>query len=179
MPVAERKRLRGRREVATGRSAPRMGLSGTRTRQYLRDGRAPIPESETTSRVMSANRSRNTSPEVRLRSQLYRDGVRGYRLHIRGLPGSPDIAFSRFRVAVFVNGCFWHRCPYCRPGEPKSHVRFWKSKFRTNVARDLLKTRELESRGWRVLTLWECQIRSDVTRAAGSIELTLRVPEPS
>lgn len=80
---------------------------------YLRDKRSPRPKSETVSRVMSANRAKDTRPEIVLRRMLWQAGARGYRLHHKRLPGRPDIAFVSKRVAIFVNGCYWHHCPKC------------------------------------------------------------------
>src|SRR5271157_969325 len=111
---------------------------------YIRDGRAPIPEKEATSRVMSANKGINTHPELVLRRALCNEGLRGYRLHWKKAPGRPDIAFPGKKVAVFVNGCFWHRCPYCHPSFPKSNVEFWTAKFEKNRERDKRKRIELK-----------------------------------
>jgi DNA mismatch endonuclease, patch repair protein len=139
---------------------------------YLRDGRAPIPEKEITSKVMSLIRAKNIKPELALRKALYHGGLRGYRLHWKKAPGRPDIAYPGNKIAIFVNGCFWHRCPYCNPSFPKSHTDFWNEKFRKNIERDQRKIKELEENGWKVLVFWECQIRDelqkclDVVRAA-------------
>lgn len=127
--------------------------------EYLRDGRAPIPLKETTSRVMSANRAKNTTPEITLRKQLSQEGIRGYRLNWKKAPGSPDIAFPGKKIAIFINGCFWHRCPYCKPRLPKTHRIFWKQKFAKNISRDKEKVATLRKNGWKVLTIWECQIK--------------------
>jgi len=136
------------------------------TRRYLRDGRAPIPAEQATSKVMSANRARNTGPELLLRAALRKIGVRGYILHSGSLPGRPDLAFRRRRLAVFVNGCFWHRCPYCAPSVPKTHIEFWQAKFDANRRRDRRKVARLRRQGWATLTLWECRIRADPLVAA-------------
>lgn len=131
-------------------------------RKYLRDGRAPLPASETTSRVMSANRGKGTSVEIILRKALWHNGVRGYRTNMKGLPGRPDIVFTKQRLAIFVNGCFWHRCPRCNPSTPRTHAEFWNEKFEKNRARDLKKLEELDLLGWRTLIVWECEVRSDL-----------------
>jgi DNA mismatch endonuclease, patch repair protein len=128
---------------------------------FQRDGRAPIPESETTSRVMSANRGKNTGPELLLRKFLRDVGEPGYRIHWEKAPGRPDIAYPGKRVAIFVNGCFWHRCPHCNPSTPKTHREFWQEKFTHNVERDRERKESLEKDGWTVLMFWECQIRKD------------------
>lgn len=129
------------------------------TREYLRDGRSPIPALERTSRAMSSNRAKDTRPEVMLRSSLWANGVRGYRLHWKRAPGRPDIAFPAKKKAIFVHGCFWHRCPYCALGIPKSHSEFWIQKFLKNQERDQRKISRLITCGWNVLVIWECQIK--------------------
>jgi DNA mismatch endonuclease, patch repair protein len=111
--------------------------------------------------MMSGIRGKNTKPEVRVRSYLHRAGFR-FRLHPRGLPGRPDLVLPRYRTAVFIHGCFWHRHPGCRFAyTPKSNLPFWQKKFDENVARDLVKARELRSQGWRVRVIWECQTRDE------------------
>jgi DNA mismatch endonuclease, patch repair protein len=115
--------------------------------------------------MMSGIRGKNTKPEVRVRSFLHRAGFR-FRLHPRGLPGRPDIVLTRYRTAVFIHGCFWHRHPGCRFAyTPKSNLAFWQKKFGENVARDLVKTRELRKHGWRVRVVWECQTRDELQLA--------------
>jgi len=131
-------------------------------KKYLRDGRAPVPKSETTSRVMSANKGKDTKPELRLRRAIWNKHIRGYRLHWKQVPGRPDIAFVSKKLAVFVNGCYWHRCPHCHPHEPKSNIDFWKRKFEANVARDKKKKEALQTQGWQVLTIWECEIKKNI-----------------
>jgi DNA mismatch endonuclease (patch repair protein) len=128
---------------------------------YLRDGRAPIPKSEITSRVMSSIHARNTKPELTLRRALRAGGLSGYRLHWKKAPGRPDIAYPKKRIAIFVNGCFWHRCPICKPKLPRSNIEFWREKFKKNKARDKRKERELKKLGWQVLVIWECQLKED------------------
>jgi DNA mismatch endonuclease (patch repair protein) len=110
---------------------------------------------------MSRIRSTNTGPEKRLRSLLHRAGYR-FRIHDRRLPGKPDIVLPRFRTAVFVHGCFWHRHPGCRnTTTPASRIDFWKAKFDATVARDRLKASQLEDAGWRVITVWECELEKN------------------
>jgi len=138
--------------------------------KYIRDGRAPIPEKESTSRVMSANKAKNTKPELILRRTLFKNGLRGYRIHWNRLPGHPDIAFTKKKIAIFVNGCFWHRCPYCAPSYPKSNQDFWENKFRENKARDEKKKTMLEQMGWKVFVFWECQIKADPMSVANNLK---------
>lgn len=139
-------------------------------KEYSRDGRAPIPKNESTSRVMSANKAKNTKPEIALRQGLWNLGLRGYRLHPKGVPGRPDIVYSKKKLAIFVNGCFWHRCPSCNNPLPKSNTDFWKSKFEKNVERDQRKRLLLENEGWHVLTVWECEIKENLAELLAKIE---------
>ncbi len=133
---------------------------GTR-KSYLRDGRAPIPLNEVTSRVMSANKAKDTKPEILLRKALWKKGVRGYRLHWKAVPGRPDLVFSKYQTAVFVHGCFWHRCPHCYLPMPKSNVAFWTAKFEKNTERDQRKQQAILQLGWKVIVIWECEIKRD------------------
>lgn len=142
-------------------------------RAYLRDGRAPVPVSEATSRVMRANRPRNTSPEVRFRRALKAEGVRGFRSHPRAILGRPDVAFLDKRVAVFVNGCFWHRCPNCNPPLPKTHTEFWQKKFDANRARDSRIARRLREDNWRVFVIWECRVHRNQSHEARRVASAL------
>jgi len=124
---------------------------------------------------MSANRARNTGPERRLRAALRSLGIRGYALNPQSLPGRPDLVFRQKQLAVFVNGCFWHRCPHCSPSTPKTNVEFWQAKFRANRTRDQRKLAQLRRLGWATLTLWECQIRDSPTDAARRVSRRLGI----
>ena len=138
--------------------------------RYLRDGRAPIPESENTSKVMSANKGKDTRPELILRKTLRQIGIPGYRLHWKQIPGRPDIAYPKHKVAIFANGCYWHRCPHCDLPLPKSNVEFWENKFKRNKERDEIKKQNLEEAGWKVFIFWECEIKEDVEACAERIK---------
>lgn len=108
---------------------------------------------ETRSRIMSRVRSKDTKPELSVRRILWRAGFR-YRIHDRTLPGTPDISNKSKRMAIFVDGCFWHGCPTCRT-LPQSNVDFWRSKIESNKRRrDKVKI-ELESLGFAVVEIWE------------------------
>jgi DNA mismatch endonuclease, patch repair protein len=132
-----------------------------------------IVDSATRSRMMAGIRSTNTRPELTIRKALHAAGFR-YRLHSRDVPGKPDMAFARYRAAVFVNGCFWHGhdCPLFRL--PDTRREFWSAKIERNRQRDAKVRQQLETAGWRSMTVWECAIRgrgapglaSVVTRAA-------------
>ena len=137
---------------------------------YIRDGRAPIPESETVSRVMSANRGKDTKPEILMRRALRKIGLPGYRLHWKKVPGRPDIAYPGKRVAIFVNGCFWHRCPTCNLPLPKSNTEYWKTKFERNTERDSRKKSRLEALGWKVFVIWECAIKENPNLCAKEVK---------
>lgn len=118
---------------------------------------------------MSANRAKNSKPELTLRCALWHSGLRGYRLHRRiALDDStrlsslvprhsvrPDISFVAKKVAIFVHGCFWHRCPKCNYSLPKNNTEFWQAKFARNIARDARKKADLKHLGWTVITVWE------------------------
>ena len=123
---------------------------------------------------MRGNRGKDTRPERQLRMLLRDVGYPGYRLHWKRAPGSPDIAYPGRKVAIFVNGCFWHRCPKCQLAAPKSHPGFWGKKFELNSERDERKVRELEALGWMVLTVWECELRDDPDAAVERVTRALR-----
>ena len=106
---------------------------------------------------MSRIRGKNTGPEIKLRKLLWTQGVRGYRIHYK-LPGKPDIIFTKKKIAIFIDGCFWHKCPVCFQ-EPETRKEFWMKKINSNVERDLKNTRQLEDDGWTVLRFWEHEIR--------------------
>ncbi|AYV45183.1 very short patch repair endonuclease [Caulobacter flavus] len=109
--------------------------------------------------LMARVKGQNTLPEIIVRRMAHSLGYR-FRLHVRELPGSPDLVFPRRRAVVFVHGCFWHRHDGCRKAtSPKSREDFWNEKFERNVARDRRVKSELELMGWRVLVVWECETR--------------------
>ena len=120
---------------------------------------ADVVDAKTRSRMMSAIRGKDTGPEMLVRRYLHACGLR-YRLHLRGLPGRPDLVFPGYRTVVFVHGCFWHRHPACRfATTPATRAEFWADKFVRNVARDQTNTAALAALGWQVLTIWECEAR--------------------
>ncbi len=140
--------------------------------KYIRDKRSPKPSSPKASELMSRIKGKNTKPELIIRKLLCSHGLKGYRLHWK-VEGRPDIAYVSKKVAIFINGCYWHRCPKCHPHTPKSNSEFWKNKFAKNIERDKRKIKALESNGWKVLILWECDIKSDPTLQIENIKRIL------
>jgi DNA mismatch endonuclease (patch repair protein) len=123
----------------------------------MMDNRTP----ESRSALMSRIGSKHTAPELAVRKLLSGMGYR-YRLHRRDLPGKPDIVFVSRKKAIFVHGCFWHGHG-CRIGKlPKSRIEFWTDKMKMNRKRDRLNEHALRSAGWRVLTVWQCEIKNEV-----------------
>lgn len=123
---------------------------------------------------MSRIRGRNTGPELRLRSLLHRAGFR-FRLHVRDLPGKPDIVLPKYHTAIFVHGCFWHRHAGCRNATmPSTRTEFWQDKFEGNVERDKRNRAALEAAGWTVITVWECDLKSDASRVAEQLSSEIR-----
>lgn len=118
-----------------------------------------IVDKATRSRMMSGIKGRDTRPEMLVRRALHRAGFR-YRLHVRDLPGSPDVVLPKYRAAILIHGCFWHRHEGCRFATvPATRPEFWVEKFAKNVARDTRNDRALRTLGWRVAVLWECDLR--------------------
>lgn len=116
---------------------------------------------EQRSRNMAAIKGKNTKPEVRVRSLLHSLGYR-FRLHRKDLPGKPDIVLPKHRTAIFVHGCFWHSHD-CRWGSvvPKTRPDFWAEKRRGNVDRDTKNAEALRASGWKVISVWECETRTE------------------
>lgn len=142
-------------------------------KSYIRDKRSPLPTHKHTSKVMSSNKAKDTTPELFFRSLLVEHQLKGYRLHWKKVPGRPDISFTRKKIAIFINGCYWHRCPTCKLSLPKSNVKFWKNKFEKNVQRDKIKNSQLEDIGWKVFTIWECELKKNYERSKSKIKSIL------
>jgi DNA mismatch endonuclease (patch repair protein) len=113
------------------------------------------------SALMGMVRSKNTKPELAVRRLVHAMGYR-YRLHGK-LPGRPDMVFASRRKVIFVHGCFWHRHPRCKKATtPDANAEFWRAKFRANKRRDRQIERRLDSIGWEVITVWECELREPI-----------------
>ncbi len=109
--------------------------------------------------VMSRIHSVDTGPEMLVRSYLFSRGLR-FRVHAKNLPGHPDIALRKYKTVVEVRGCFWHRHPGCKVATtPKSNIEFWQEKFDRNTARDRRNEAKYDEMGWRLLVVWECELR--------------------
>jgi DNA mismatch endonuclease, patch repair protein len=134
-----------------------------------------VVDDATRSRMMSGIRSTNTRPEMRLRRALHARGFR-FRLHDRTLPGRPDIVLPRWRTAIEVRGCFWHRHDGCRlTTTPATRPEFWEAKFRANVERDARNAALLREAGWRVAIVWECALRSnDISEVVEALDNWIR-----
>lgn len=117
------------------------------------------------SAMMAKIRSMDTKPEWQVRHFLFQRGYR-YRVHVKSLPGCPDIVFTKYKIAIFVNGCFWHhhQSKKCKRNNwPKSSTSYWFKKIENNIARDRKNQRKLRSMGWHVLNVWECTLKNPNT----------------
>ena len=116
---------------------------------------------EQRSSIMSRVHGKNTQPEMHIRSFLFRHGFR-FRLHVKTLPGHPDIVLPKYRTVIEVRGCFWHRHPGCkRATTPSTNVEFWREKFERNVDRDEKTEKQLKELGWNLIVVWECELKND------------------
>lgn len=133
-----------------------------------------IVDQRTRSRMMAGIKGKDTKPEMVVRRYLHACGYR-FRLHRKDLPGKPDIVLAKLKTCIFVHGCFWHRHIGCRYATtPKTREDFWNDKFRANVARDLRAIQALEDAGWRVLIVWECEIRHSRETTLAALASVLR-----
>ncbi|MHB1841836.1 MAG: very short patch repair endonuclease [Sulfobacillus sp.] len=132
----------------------------------------------TRSRTMARIRAKNTGLEWLFRRNLWAEQLRGYRLHLSSLPGSPDIAFTKRKVAVFLDGCFWHGCPRCYHA-PKNNAEYWKAKVDRNRRHDATVNAALTSSGWTVLRLWEHDIRERSDDCIRLVEEASATKKPS
>lgn len=123
----------------------------------MADGLSPEKRSWNMSRI----KGKNTSIEVKVRKYLFSQGFR-YRINVTKLPGKPDIVLPKYNAVVFVNGCFWHRHTGCKEAYmPKSRVEFWQKIFERNVQNDTVQREKLMEAGWRVFTVWECEVKKN------------------
>jgi DNA mismatch endonuclease (patch repair protein) len=122
---------------------------------------ADVHSPETRSFNMSQIKGKNTKPEEQVRKYLFSRGYR-YRKNVSNLPGKPDIVLPKYKTCIFVNGCFWHKHEGCKYFVwPKNNAEFWKNKITGNVERDLRQQNELRLLGWKVVVIWECELKKD------------------
>jgi len=131
-----------------------------------------VVDSATRSRMMSGIRSKDTKPEIIIRKALHARGFR-FSLHVKYLPGKPDLVFPKYKAVIFVHGCFWHGhgCRYFKV--PKTRTDFWLSKIDKNKQRDSRDLAALCALGWRVLLVWECAVRADEKNGASIVKNAL------
>lgn len=125
---------------------------------------ADVKTPEQRSRNMAAIKGKDTKPEMIVRKYLFSRGMR-FRVQVRKLPGTPDIVLPKYKTAIFVNGCFWHGhegCKYFRL--PKSNIEFWKEKIERNIERDRESMQALLDLGWKIIRVWECELRNKANR---------------
>ena len=133
---------------------------------------------EERSRNMAAIKGKDTKPEMIVRKYLFSRGLR-FRVQVRKLPGNPDIVLPKYKTVIFVNGCFWHGhegCKYFRL--PKSNVEFWKEKIERNIERDRESMRALLDLGWKVIRVWECELRNKANREETLNEIYNSITSP-
>lgn len=108
---------------------------------------------------MSHIRGKDTSPEIKVRKYLHSKGFR-YRIHVKALPGKPDLVLKKYNTVIFINGCFWHGHSGCKYAHiPKSNEEYWSAKINSNIERDLCNIEKLQKIGWNVITIWTCQLK--------------------
>ena len=133
--------------------------------------KAPTASSEHVKSSMKGNKGKNTKPELLLRSELHKAGLR-FRIHYN-LIGKPDIVFPYKRLAVFVDGCYWHGCPKCYR-EPKTNTEYWKNKIARNQQRAKTVRRQLNRNGWRVMRVWEHELKNNLDKVICKIKKRMR-----
>ena len=123
---------------------------------------------------MAKIKSKDTTPEMLVRRYLYHRGYR-YRKNVKGLPGSPDIVMQKYGIVIFVHGCFWHRHEGCKDATiPKTRTEFWLEKFEKNVRNDQIKQEKLKELGWKVIVIWECELKKDFLKTMERLEKELK-----
>jgi DNA mismatch endonuclease Vsr len=130
------------------------------------------------SELMSKIKGKETKPEILVRKYLFSKGFR-YRKNVRKLPGTPDIVLTRYRTIIFIHGCFWHLHQGCKDGHlPSSNASYWKEKLSKNVERDQKNMSLLSSLGWKVIVIWECELKTAVLRNSRLEQLMLEITSP-
>ena len=139
---------------------PKRKASAARERTDYASVRVPAPPASNYAvhKSMQGNKRKDTKPELLVRERLREAGLGGYRLQWKA-PGRPDVAWPGKKVCLFINGCFWHRCPHCHPSTPAKNIEYWEAKFARNVERDEKNLSILKADGWKVHVVWECQLK--------------------
>lgn len=130
-------------------------------------------DEKTIKKIMKSNKSKDTGPEIKLRKALFKKGIRGYRKNYDKAQGKPDVAFVGKKIAIFINGCFWHGCEKCNKTMPKRNKEYWQEKVENNKKRDIRNKKQLTKKGWKVYTIWECEIRENLDGKVNEIEKLL------
>lgn len=155
-------------------------MTGKQASEAVRKRADELHVSPAVHKSMQSNKRANTKPELLMRQHLRKAGLIGYRLQWN-VPGHPDIAWPGKKVALFINGCFWHRCPHCKPAMPKKNIEYWTIKFENNQKRDKETIAQLKQMGWNVHVVWECQLKKkqiDETMAKLLPELANELGKP-
>jgi DNA mismatch endonuclease (patch repair protein) len=127
-------------------------------------------DSHERSMLMAKIKSTNTTPEIKLRKFLFKNGLR-YRINVRTIPGTPDIVLPKYRAVIFVHGCYWHQHGCSVYKDPKTNAMFWQNKFRKNKERDFTVSQDLAHTGWRIAVVWECALSKALYLKTGKIVL--------
>lgn len=121
--------------------------------------------------IMSKIRAKDTKPEIIIRKFIFSKGFR-YRKNVKALPGKPDIVMPKYKTVVLVNGCFWHGHVNCQAATlPKSRIEYWAGKINSNIERDKRNNSRLKKMGWRIITVWECEIKKMIEETKGKSRL--------
>lgn len=134
---------------------------------------SPLATSETTKSSMQGNKSSNTKSEQLLAQLFHNSGLNSFLTNNKNLPGTPDFSFEDFKIAIFIHGCFWHRCPYCAPHFPNTNQHYWSAKFLRNKLRDQQNKSKLRSLGWRPIVIWECKLKRNPAKVICRVKKTI------
>jgi len=135
----------------------------------------PAASSALVTAAMKGNRAQDTRPELTLRSALWHAGLRGFRKHVKDLPGHPDVVYRKRQTAIFIHGCFWHSCPKCKIRTPRTNSTYWREKLRRNMIRDRIVLQEIRRLGWRPLRFWECEIQRSRDACLARVRRSLNI----
>lgn len=123
------------------------------------------------SQIMASVKSSDTKPEILIRKFLFSSGLR-YRINVKTLPGKPDIVLPKYKIVIFIHGCFWHGHKSCKASTlPKSNKNYWTTKIGGNIKRDVTRKRQLKQLGWKVITIWECSLKNRTSTAKAKKKL--------